>query len=49
MSLELTASQSGRGARKRARAEVWGRFKRSVPGMIGLVLLSIFALMAVAC
>lgn len=48
MSLEITASQSGRGARRKARAEVWGRFRTSVPGMTGLVLLSIFALMAVA-
>jgi peptide/nickel transport system permease protein len=48
MSLETTASQSGRGARRRARVEVWDRFRHSVPGMIGVVLLSIFAVMAIA-
>lgn len=48
MSLDLTASQSGRGARRRARIEVWKRFMGSVPGMTGLVLLVIFAVMAVA-
>jgi ABC-type dipeptide/oligopeptide/nickel transport system permease subunit len=48
MSLETTAYQSGRSARRRARADIWRRFRASVPGMTGLVLLLIFAVMAVA-
>jgi peptide/nickel transport system permease protein len=48
MSIEVTAGQSGLRARKKARSEAWGRFKISVPGMTGVVLLAIFAVMAVA-
>ena len=48
MSIEVTTAQSGLRARRKARAEVWGRFRTSVPGMAGAILLSIFALMAVA-
>lgn len=48
MSLELTATQSGRGARRKARAAVWRRFRTSAPGMTGLALLAVFAVMAVA-
>ena len=40
MSIEVTAAQSGLRARKKARAEAWGRFKTSVPGMTGVVLLA---------
>lgn len=48
MSIEITASADSRGARRKARGAVWGRFRTSVPGMTGVVLLSIFAVMAVA-
>ena len=48
MSLELTASQSGHRARRKARTESWGRFRTSVPGMTGLVILGVFASMALA-
>ena len=48
MSIELTAGADTRGARRKARAAVWTRFRKSVPGMTGLVLLVIFAAMAVA-
>ena len=48
MSIEVTSSQSGRGARRRARAQVWRRFRTSVPGMTGLVILATYGLMAVA-
>ena len=48
MSIEITASADSRGARRKARGAVWTRFRKSVPGMTGLVLLVIFAAMAVA-
>lgn len=48
MSIDLTASVDSRGARRRTRAAVWRRFRTSVPGMTGLLLLTIFAVMAVA-
>ena len=48
MSIEVTSSQSGRGARRRARAQVWRRFRTSVPGMTGLVILATYGLMALA-
>jgi peptide/nickel transport system permease protein len=39
---------SGSDARRLARAEAWHRFRHSVPGMTGLVLLFIFTAMALA-
>ncbi len=48
MSIEVTAAADPRGARRQARIEVWRRFRGSVPGMTGAVLLLIFVVMAVA-
>jgi peptide/nickel transport system permease protein len=48
MSIEVTAAQSGVRAHRKARAAAWGRFRASVPGMTGVVVLLMFALMALA-
>ncbi len=48
INLETTAAVDSKGARRQARTDAWRRFRTSVPGMTGVVILSVFAVMAVA-
>jgi peptide/nickel transport system permease protein len=48
VNIDLTAAADSKGARRQARRAVWRRFRTSLPGMTGAVILAFFAVMAVA-